>query len=112
LSYLLPRLLGYLRAIGLLLSGSTYSPDSPLVQGVYHAIFPNCENLFLAALVFACELAANMSQMSVAWTMALLWYGADSVERRHILDLHGISNLVSRRDAAEGAQVFLKYCAI
>jgi len=105
-SYLLPRLLGYSRAVGLLLSGGTYSPDSPLLQGLYHATYPNREDVFPAALAFARELAANTSQTSVAWTKALLWRGADSIEGQHILDSRGISDLAARPDAAEGALAF------
>jgi hypothetical protein len=105
-SYLLPRLLGYSRAVALLLTGGTYSPDSPLLQGLYHETFPNREDVFPAALAFARELAANTSQTSIAWTKALLWRGADSIEGQHILDSRGISDLASRADAAEGALAF------
>jgi enoyl-CoA hydratase/carnithine racemase len=92
--------------VGLLLTGGTYSPDSPLLQGLYHATSPKREEVFPAALAFARELAANTSQTSVAWTKALLWRGADSIEGQHVLDSRGISDLASRGDAAEGAQAF------
>ena len=105
-SYLLPRLIGYSRAVGILLTGGTYSPDSPLLQGMYHATFPNREDVFPAALAFAHELAANTSQTSIAWTKALLWRGADSIEGQHLLDSRGMSDLASRGDAAEGAVAF------
>lgn len=95
--------------MGLLLSGGTYSPDSPLLQGLYHATFSNREDVFPAALAFAHELAANTSQTAVAWTKALLWRGADSIEGQHILDSRGISDLTSRGDAAEGVQAFKEH---
>ncbi|KAI0303652.1 peroxisomal enoyl-CoA-hydratase [Multifurca ochricompacta] len=104
--YLLPRLLGYSRAVALLLTGGTYSPDSPLLQGLYYATFPNREDVLPAALAFSHELAANTSQTSIAWSKALLWRGADSIEGQHILDSRGIADLVSRGDAAEGAKAF------
>ncbi len=103
-SYLLPRLLGYSRATGILLSGGTYPPDSPLLQGLYHATFPNREDVLPAALTFAKELAANTSQTAVAWTKALLRRGADSIEGQHILDSRALSDLASRGDAAESLQ--------
>ena len=102
----LPRLLGYSRAIALLLTGDTHSPDSPLLQGLYHATFPNREDVFPAARAFARELAVNESPTSVAWTKVLLWRGADSIEGQHVLDSRGISDLASRADAVEGALAF------
>ena len=100
-TYLLPRLLGYSRAVALLLTGDTHSPDSPLLHGLYHATFANRSDVFPAALAFARELAENTSQTGVAWTKALLWRGADSIEGQHVLDSRGISDL-----AAEGALAF------
>jgi hypothetical protein len=100
--------LGYSRAIALLLQGGTYTPDSPLLQGLYFATFPKREDVFPAALAFAHELGANTSQTGVAWTKALLWRGADSIEGQHILDSRGISDLGSRGDAAEGARAFME----
>ena len=108
-TYLLPRLLSYSRTVGLLLSGGTYSPDSPLLQGLYHATFPNREDVLPAALAFARELAANTSQTAVAWTKSLLWRGAESIEGQHILDSRAISDLSSRADAAEGVQAFKEH---
>ena len=108
-TYLLPRLLGHSRTLGLLLSGGTYSPDSLLLQGLYHATFPNREDVFPAALAFAHELAANTSQTAVAWTKALLWHGADSIEKQHVLDSRGFSDLTSRGDATEGVRAFLEH---
>ncbi|KAH9998838.1 peroxisomal enoyl-CoA-hydratase [Russula compacta] len=105
-TFLLPRLLGYSRAVALLLSGGTYSPDSPLLQGLYLSTYPNREDVLPAALAFARELAANTSQTSVAWNKALLWRGADSIEGQHILDSRGIADLAERGDAAEGALAF------
>ena len=92
-----------------MLSGGTYSPDSPLLQGLYYATFPNREDVFPAALAFAHELAANSSQTALAWTKALLWRGADSIEGQHILDSRGISDLTTRGDAAEGVQAFKEH---
>lgn len=105
-TYLLPRLLGYSRAVALLLTGDTHSPDSPLLHGLYHATFANRSDVFPAALAFARELAENTSQTGVAWTKALLWRGADSIEGQHVLDSRGISDLAARADAAEGALAF------
>jgi len=76
---------------------------------LYHATFPNREDVFPAALAFAHELAANTSQTAVAWTKALLWRGADSIEEQHILDSRGFSDLTSRGDAAEGVQAFMEH---
>jgi hypothetical protein len=52
--------------------------------------------VFPAALAFAHELAAKTSQTAVAWTKALLWRGADSIEGQHLLDSREIVDLASR----------------
>ena len=105
-SYLLPRLLGYSRAVALLLGGGTYAPDAPLLQGLYHGTCPERAEVLPAALAFARELAAHTSQTAVAWTKALLWRGADSIEGQHVLDSRAIADLASRADAAEGVRAF------
>ncbi|KAJ7928895.1 peroxisomal enoyl-CoA-hydratase [Mycena leptocephala] len=74
-SYLLPRLLGHSRANSLLLTGATFTPESPLVQGLYHQIFPTRE-----------ELAATTSQVSVAVAKGLIQNPGNSAEENHLYD--------------------------
>jgi len=105
-TYLLPRLLGHSRANSLLLSGSTISPTSPLIEALYHTILPTREEVFPAALAFAKELAANTSQVSVAYTKGLLQHPGESIEGNHLLDSRGIRLLGGSRDATEGVKSF------
>jgi|ERR1700722_870756 len=105
-SWLLPRLLGHAKANSLLLTGDTVNPDSPYIRDLYHKILPNREDVFPAAFEFAKELAANTSQLSVAYTKGLLAHPGDSIEENHILDSRAIKLLGSSADAEEGVKSF------
>lgn len=105
-TYLLPRLLGHSRASSLLLTGATLSPDSPYIRDLYHQIVPTREQVLPVAKAFAEELAANTSQVSVAYTKALLQHPGDSIEENHLLDSRAIKLLGTSKDAAEGVNSF------
>lgn len=105
-TYLLPRLLGHSKATSLLLTGSTVSPSSPFLQGLYHAILPTREEVFPTAKAFAEELAANTSMPAVACTKALLQHPGESPEENHLLDSRAIRVLSRSGDAKEGVDSF------
>jgi enoyl-CoA hydratase/carnithine racemase len=105
-SYLLPRLIGHSRANSLLLTGATYTADSPLVQDLYHKILPTREEVFPAALAFAKELAATTSQVSIAVTKGLLQHPGDSAEENHLLDSRAMRALGGTADGEEGIRSF------
>lgn len=105
-TYLLPRLLGHSRATSLLLTGSTVSPDSPYIQGLYHQIFPTREEVFPAAMAFARELVANTASLSIAYTKALLQHPGNSIEENHLLDSRALKSTGGTQDAIEGLQSF------
>ncbi|KAJ6513078.1 peroxisomal enoyl-CoA-hydratase [Mycena sanguinolenta] len=104
-SYLLPRLVGQSRANSLLLTGASFTPDSPFMQGLYHQILPTREEVFPAALAFAKELAATTSQVSVAVTKGLIQNPGNSAEENHLLDSRGIREL-AMTDGEEGIRSF------
>jgi len=104
-SYLLPRLVGHSRANSLLLTGATFTPESPLIQGLYHQILPTREEVFPAALAFAKELAATTSQVSIAVTKGLLQNPGNSVEENHLYDSRSIREL-AKTDGEEGIRSF------
>jgi len=104
-SYLLPRLVGYSRANSLLLTGATFTPDSPFTQGLYHQILPTREEVFPAALAFAKELAATTSQVSIAVAKGLLQNPGNSPEENHLYDSRGIREL-AMTDGEEGIRSF------
>ncbi|KAF7374761.1 Enoyl-CoA-hydratase, peroxisomal [Mycena sanguinolenta] len=106
-SYLLPRLVGHSRANSLLLTGATFTPESPLIQGLYHQILPTREEVFPTALAFAKELAATTSQVSVAVAKGLIQNPGNSVEENHLLDSRGMREL-AKTDGAEGIHSFME----
>lgn len=105
-SYLLPRLLGHSRANSLLLTGATFSADSPLVQGLYHQILPTREEVFPTALAFAKELAATTSQVSIAVAKGLIQHPGDSIEENHLNDSIAMRTLGGTADGEEGIRSF------
>ncbi|KAF8150020.1 peroxisomal enoyl-CoA-hydratase [Crassisporium funariophilum] len=107
-TYLLPRLIGISRANSLFLTGGTVTPDSPYIKDLYHQIIPTREAVYPAAKSFAEELAANTSQVSIAYTKALLQHPGDSIEENHLLDSRAIKLSASSADGTEGIQSFLE----
>ncbi|KAJ7030347.1 peroxisomal enoyl-CoA-hydratase [Mycena alexandri] len=105
-SYLLPRLIGQSRASSLLLTGATFTPDSPLIAGLYHQILPTREEVFPAALAFAKELAATTSQVSVAVAKGLIQNPGNSPEENHLYDSRAMRALGGNADSVEGVDSF------
>ncbi|KAJ7261813.1 peroxisomal enoyl-CoA-hydratase [Mycena haematopus] len=107
-SYLLPRLVGHSRANSLLLTGATFTPESPLIQGLYHQILPTREEVFPAALAFAKELAATTSQVSIAVAKGLIQNPGNSPEENHLYDSRAMRALGGTADGEEGIQSFIQ----
>ncbi|KIM39890.1 hypothetical protein M413DRAFT_446809 [Hebeloma cylindrosporum] len=105
-TFLLPRLIGSSRANSLLLTGATVSPESPHISALYHEILPTREAVYPAAKAFAQELAANTSQVSIAYSKGLIQHPGDSVEVNHLFDSRAMRLLGGSADGAEGVLSF------
>ncbi|PPQ64202.1 hypothetical protein CVT24_008620 [Panaeolus cyanescens] len=107
-SYLLPRLLGQSRAMSLLLTGETITPDHPHISALYHQILPTREAVYPTAKAFAEELAANTSQVSIALAKGLVQHPGDSAEENHLNDSRSMRITGKSVDAAEGVKSFFE----
>ncbi|KAJ3502683.1 hypothetical protein NLJ89_g8776 [Agrocybe chaxingu] len=105
-SYLLPRLLGTSRANALILTGATVSPTSPLIRDLYYEILPSREAVYPAAKALAQDLAANTSQLAIAYAKGLVQHSGDSIEENHLHDSRAMRLLAGSPDGAEGALAF------
>ncbi|KAJ6507981.1 peroxisomal enoyl-CoA-hydratase [Mycena vitilis] len=107
-SYLLPRLIGHSQANSLLLTGATFTPESPWARGLYHQILPAREDVFPAALAFAKELAATTSQVSIAVAKGLIQNPGNSPEENHLYDSKAMRTLGGSTDGEEGIRSFIE----
>ena len=82
------------------------SPESPYIKDLYHQILPAREDVYPAAKALADELAANTSQLSIAYAKGLIQHPGNSVEENHILDSHAMKLLGSSPDGEEGVLSF------
>ncbi|KAK0223403.1 ClpP/crotonase-like domain-containing protein [Armillaria fumosa] len=107
-SLLLPRLIGLARAKALLLTGATVQPNSPHIQGLYHDVLSTREEVFPASLSFAKELAANTSQVSIAYAKGLLHHPGDTVEETFLLESRALAEASKSGDAEELTRAFFE----
>ncbi|KAK0193955.1 ClpP/crotonase-like domain-containing protein [Armillaria mellea] len=107
-SLLLPRLIGLSRAKALLLTGATVQPNSPHIQGLYHDVLPTRAEVFPASLSFAKELAANTSQVSIAYAKGLLHHPGDTVEETFLLESRALAETSKSQDAEELTHAFFE----
>ncbi|KAJ3714083.1 ClpP/crotonase-like domain-containing protein [Lentinula raphanica] len=107
-TYLLSRLIGQSRATAVLLSGAVMLPDSPMLSGLYYEVLPNRTDVLPAALKLAKNLAANASQISIAYSKGLLHHNGSSVEEQHLLESRVMKLVGASEDAAEGAKAFMQ----
>ncbi|KAL0954380.1 hypothetical protein HGRIS_003365 [Hohenbuehelia grisea] len=115
-SDLLPKLVGHANARAVLLSGLTYTPTHPLLSQLYPpltpdypTILPERQDVLPAALAFARNLAANTSQISVAYTKSLLLHPGTTVEESHLNESHALQKVVMNgTDPTEGVKSFMQ----
>lgn len=104
----LPRIAGIARAADILLTGRTFDGHEAKELGLCSRVLPNDEVL-LAALDTARDIAVNAAPLAVAYSKALLWESAQ-------LDAAGVEAreteyrryLMGAPDAREGVMAFLE----
>ncbi len=93
---------------GLAAHRATVQPNSPHIQGLYHDVLPTREEVFPASLSFAKELAANTSQVSIAYAKGLLHHPGNTVEETFLLESRALAEASKSRDAEELTHAFFE----
>lgn len=108
-TWILPRLIGFGRAMDLLMSGRIVTAEEALAYGVVDRVLPP-HDLLPATLAYAAELAAHTAPVSVAITKRLLWRQLAEPDPRAAKALEdALFHWAGRQpDAAEGVRAFLE----
>ncbi len=108
-TWILPRLIGFGRAMELLTSGRILTAEEALAYGVVDRVLP-ADELLPAAIAYGADLAANTAPVSVAITKRLLWRQLAEPDPRAAKALEDALFHWSGRqpDASEGVRAFLE----
>ncbi|XRM39712.1 hypothetical protein ABZX51_003058 [Aspergillus tubingensis] len=107
-SYLLPRLIGYSRAMYLVSTGAVYPPTSPHFGGLFAETFPTKEGVVKRAVELASEMAQLVSPMAGALNRALMWRAPASVEEAHLIESRVLGHMFASEDQKEGVGAFFE----
>ncbi|TPX38040.1 hypothetical protein SmJEL517_g00045 [Synchytrium microbalum] len=107
-TYWLPRLVGYSRAVALMLTGRVYKASDPLLANLFTEVLDNQKDVLPRALELANEMASMNSSVSMAMVKGLLWHGTNTPEEQHLLDSKGMFALGNSIDGKEGVASFMQ----
>lgn len=105
-SFLLPKLVGVTKAMDIILTGDTRSPDDINYAGLWTRPPLPQDRVLPEALKLAQNLAAN-SSVSMALCKAQIWRQVSTPEEAHLLESQGIWE-TSRLDGVEGIKSFME----
>jgi enoyl-CoA hydratase/carnithine racemase len=108
-TWLLPRMIGFARAMEILVTGRMLSAEEALAYGLVSRVVPHDE-LLPAALGIAQDIAKSTAPVAVAATRRLLWRQLLEADPRRAKSLEDevFRWLGSQVDAAEGVTAFLE----
>ncbi|GKZ40049.1 hypothetical protein AbraIFM66950_002087 [Aspergillus brasiliensis] len=107
-SYLLPRLIGYSRAMYLISTGAVLPPTSPHFGALFAETFPTKEGVVKRAVELASEMAQLVSPMAGALNRALMWRAPGSVEEAHLVESRVLGHMFASQDQKEGVGAFFE----
>lgn len=85
-SYLLPRLIGYSRAMAAVTTGATYRADDAIWDGLFTHVVDDAGQVLGKALEVAGDVVRNTSAVSTYLMKEMMWRGRGSAEGQHLLD--------------------------
>ncbi len=108
-SFFLPRIVGLPQALEWCLTGRVFDASEALAGGLVRSVHAP-DQMIVAAMALAREIADNTAPVSVALTRQMLWRlsAARDPMEAHRIDSRGIYTRGASADAAEGVMSFLE----
>jgi enoyl-CoA hydratase/carnithine racemase len=107
-TFFLPRLVGYSRAMSLLLNGEVNKASKPELALLWSKVVEKQEDVLPTAMEMAKSIAANTSAISCAMVKSMIWRGYQTPEEQHLLDSKAIFELSQSVDGQEGIRSFME----
>ncbi|GAC1645789.1 MAG: enoyl-CoA hydratase-related protein [Candidatus Dormibacteraceae bacterium] len=109
-SFLLPRVVGFSRAMEWTATGGIFTAAEALAAGLVRSIHPR-DQLLPVALALVADIAENTSAVAVAVARQMYWEGMgglEAMEKAHRLESRMLQVIGASADAREGVAAFME----
>ncbi|KAJ3330901.1 hypothetical protein HDU93_010035, partial [Gonapodya sp. JEL0774] len=107
-SFVVPKLIGYSRAIDLFLTGDTIPAKDDRLHGMFSRLVKNPQDVLPKALEIASSIAENCHPVALALTKALTWNGAATANDQAKLEGRALAHLSGLGEAGEAGRAFVE----
>ncbi|KXS14823.1 ClpP/crotonase [Gonapodya prolifera JEL478] len=107
-SFIVPKLIGYARAVDLFLTGDTIPAKDDRLHGMFSRLVKTPEEVLPRAIEIATNIAENCHPVAVALTKALTWNGADTIFEQTKFEGMALAHLSGLGEAGEAGRAFVE----